>query len=149
MAVGVAPGFLFDVGLKGLGQINAGLIGEGGEDPQDVGHLIGEVGFAIRFLFTLVAVPARHDAGEFAHFFSEDGHVGQFTEIADANGRDPFVHLGLDRLKGGGSVHALFFVSIQMVTGPSLTSATFMSAPNSPVAAGVVVSALNAWIKAS
>ena len=144
MAVGVAPGFLFDVGLKGLRQVDACLIGKGGEDPQDVGHLVGEVGLAVRFLFALVAVPARHDAGKFAHFFGEDGHVGQLTEIADANGGDPFVHLGLDRLKGRGSVHALFFVSIQMVTGPSLTSATFMSAPNSPVAAGVLVSLLKA-----
>ena len=30
-------------------------------------------------------------------------------------------------------VYSLFLVSIQMVTGPSLTSSTFMSAPNSPV----------------
>ena len=29
--------------------------------------------------------------------------------------------------------YSLFFVSIQMVTGPSLSSSTFMSAPNSPV----------------
>ena len=29
--------------------------------------------------------------------------------------------------------YSLFFVSMQMVTGPSLRSSTFMSAPNSPV----------------
>ena len=32
------------------------------------------------------------------------------------------------------SLHSLFLVSMMIVTGPSLSSATFMSAPNSPVA---------------
>lgn len=33
--------------------------------------------------------------------------------------------------------YSLFFVSMQMVTGPSLSSSTFMSAPNSPVCTGL------------
>ena len=32
--------------------------------------------------------------------------------------------------------HSLFFVSMQMVTGPSFSSSTFISAPNSPAATG-------------
>ena len=33
--------------------------------------------------------------------------------------------------------YSLFLVSMQMVTGPSLSSSTFMSAPNSPVPTGL------------
>lgn len=49
-----------------------------------------------------------------------------------------FVALLLPPFGRGGvgffSYYSLFFVSIQMVTGPSFSSSTFMSAPNSPVA---------------
>ena len=38
--------------------------------------------------------------------------------------------------------YSLFFVSIEMVTGPSFNSSTFMSAPNSPVPIGFPIASL-------
>ena len=38
---------------------------------------------------------------------------------------------------GFADFYSLFFVSMQMVTGPSFNSSTFMSAPNSPVPTGL------------
>lgn len=35
------------------------------------------------------------------------------------------------------AVYSLFFVSIQIVTGPSFSNSTFISAPNSPVPTGL------------
>ena len=52
-----------------------------------------------------------------------------------------FSHLGIARTRSAlpsaqENVYSLFFESIQMVTGPSLTSDTCMSAPKRPVATG-------------
>ena len=45
--------------------------------------------------------------------------------------------------------HSLFLESMMMVTGPSLSSSTFMSAPNSPVPTSLPIAVLNCWQKAS
>ena len=47
------------------------------------------------FLERLVAVGSCHNAGQFAHFFGQYGHIGQFAEIADTIGLDPLVNLFL------------------------------------------------------
>ncbi len=45
--------------------------------------------------------------------------------------------------------YSLFFVSMMIVTGPSFTSATFMSAPNSPVGTGFPIASESFFTKAS
>ena len=50
---------------------------------QHVGRLLAEVGFLAR-LEALVAIFPRHQPGQFANFFGQARHVGQFAEVADA-----------------------------------------------------------------
>ena len=96
VTVGVPLGFLLEVSLKSFTQVHACLIGQSRQNPQDVGHFVSKVFSDIRGFFALVTISARHDPGQFAHLFGKDGHVGEFAEVSDTNGGDPFVHGGLD-----------------------------------------------------
>src|SRR5690606_32235533 len=70
------------------------------------------------------------NSGHLPYFLRKLGHIGKFIKIAYPMGLYPFVYGFLCVFY----VHySLFFVSICMVTGPSLSSATFMSAPKIPV----------------
>ena len=136
MACGVAFCFLFYALLKSLCEVHACLVGQGHENPQNVGHLFGRV-LVFALLKALVAIAACHDAGKLAHLFCEARHVGEFREIAHAVGLYPFVHGLLCFAYCHFYLYSLFLVSMQMVTGPSLSNSTFMSAPNSPVPTGL------------
>ena len=80
-------------GFDGFGEVHAGLVGKADEHPEDVRHFLGEV-VALAGLEGLLAVFACHDAGKLADFLHEDGGVGEFIEVAHADGLDP----GIDAL---------------------------------------------------
>ena len=80
---------------KSIGEVNASLVGQANQHPKDIGHFVAEVAVLVRFLEGLLAVCAGDDAGQFADFFGEQGHVGQFVEITHAVGLNPFIDGGL------------------------------------------------------
>ena len=95
VALRIPRGFLFNVAGQCVGQVYACLIGQRHQNPKHIGHLITEVCATIGGFFALVAKASGHDASQFADLFSEDGQVGQFTEIANSDGLNPFVNLTL------------------------------------------------------
>ena len=100
-----------------------------------VGQLFAEVFVLIGLLFGLLAVAARNDSGHLAHLFAELGHVGELVKVAHAKIGNPLIHFGLQGPHGLLVVkrhHSLFLESIVIVTGPSFTRATIISAPNTP-----------------
>ena len=100
---GVALGFLVHAGAEGVGEIDAGLIGEADQDKENIGHFITEALVEVAGLGALVAVGAGEEAGEFADLFNELGQVGQLGEIADADRGNPGVDglLGFVEREGG------------------------------------------------
>ena len=81
---------------------------------------------------------SRHDSRHFAYFFGKTCHVCEFTEISHSVLLYPGINLCLKFLKSHD--YSLFLVSMQIVTGPSLSNSTFMSAPNVPVLTGFSIS---------
>lgn len=94
MSVLISFRFFLDAAAESLGQVGSRLVGDAEQHPEDVGYLFVQI-----VLFTglerLVAVLAGHDAGQFAHFFSQYGHIGQFAEVTHTVRLDPAVHLFL------------------------------------------------------
>jgi hypothetical protein len=101
MPGGIALGFFVQIFLEGIGKVNARLVGEADEYKQYIGHLIGELSrgiCGICWIFEgLLAVDSSHEPSHFAHFFHEQGGVGEFGIVANANGVNPLIHrvLGL------------------------------------------------------
>ena len=91
MSVFVSCCFLLDAFLESLGDVDACLIGDAAEYPEDVGNLFFLIVF-LSGLETLVSILASHDAGEFTHLFREDRHVSEFREISHAVSLDPLVN---------------------------------------------------------
>ena len=91
MPLGIAQVLFFKVLFQCIGKVSAGLVGKAEEHPEHIGHFIGQVFVFIAFLEGLLAIPAHHDAGEFAYLFHEDAEVGEFVEIAHTGGAYPFV----------------------------------------------------------
>ena len=75
MSVFVAGRFLLEILLKRLGQVDACLVGEADEDPEDIGHLVAEVVLLVAFLKRLFAVRPGDEAGDFAHFLGQNRHI--------------------------------------------------------------------------
>ena len=127
---------------RGL-QVSARLVGQAQRHKQHVGQLFAEVLVLVGLLFGLLAVAPGNDSGYLAHLFAELGHVGELVEVAHAKIGNPLIYFGLQGPHGLLVVkrhHSLFLESMVIVTGPSLTSATFMSAPNTPDFTGKLAS---------
>jgi hypothetical protein len=92
----VAAGLFFKIFVQSGGQINAGLVGEAGQHKKHVGHFIGQVLVRGEGHFGafegLFSVQAGHQAGHLPYFFHEDGGIGEFAVVTDADGFHPFVH---------------------------------------------------------
>ena len=95
----VADILLLQILLKCFRQVHAGLVGETNEDPKHVGQFVAEVFVFVRLFLRLFAIAPGHDAGYFANFFGQHGHVSQFAEVAYANGFDPIIDSGLGVLE--------------------------------------------------
>lgn len=52
-------------------------------------------------------------------------------------------HVAMKQIPYFWGAYSLFFVSMQIVTGPSFKSSTFMSAPNSPVPTCLPIASLS------
>lgn len=94
----IALRLLLKVTPKGLAEVCSGLVGQAEEYPQNISHLVGRI---LRFagLKRLVAVAAGDDAGQFADFLGQTGHIGEFAKVANAVGLDPRIHKGLRLVK--------------------------------------------------
>ena len=94
MACAVAPSLLLEIAAKGFAEVCARLVGQTEEYPKNIGHFVGRI---LRFagLKRLVAVAAGDDAGQFADFLGQAGHIGEFAKVADAVSLDPRIHKGL------------------------------------------------------
>ena len=149
MSCFISFSLLFDILFKGGSQVNAGLIGQTQQHPKDIAQLVRQI--ALRLfsgLERLVAIAASHNAGHLAHLFGEDGHIGQFAEISYPHTLYPGINLLLC-LFYRHRTHSLFFVSIHIVTGPSFTNSTCISAPKTPVATCCPISSEKRRQKAS
>src|SRR5690606_28734041 len=78
-------------------------------------------------------------ACNFPNLLHQDGRVGQLVKITNARIVDPAVNRLLCFFNG--HAYSLFFVSIEMVTGPSFSKLIFMSAPKTPVCTSLPISA--------
>ena len=94
MACAVALGLFLKVAAKGFAEVCARLVGQTEEYPKNIGHFVGRI---LRFagLKRLVAVAAGDDAGQFADFLGQAGHIGEFAKVTNAVGLDPRIHKGL------------------------------------------------------
>ncbi len=90
---GISQGLLFQIVFEGLGQIGAGLISQAYKHKKHIGEFIGQICVLVGLFFRLFAVAACHDAGNFAHFFHQDGGISQLVEVAHSGGVDPPVYL--------------------------------------------------------
>jgi len=91
MTGGVAEIFFGEVLFQCRGEVDTGLVGDAEEDPERVGEFIGQFFACVRWFKGLVSVEAAHQAGHLSHFFCEDSHVSELTEIADPGSADPVV----------------------------------------------------------
>lgn len=108
MPVFVSACFFLHILFEGAFEVNPGLIGQANEHPKNIRHFIFKMKFfsGFRALFTVLAC---HDPGKFPYFFHQDGSIGQFRKIADANGFNPLVNLFLCVFKADAFHSNLYF----------------------------------------
>lgn len=146
MSVFISNGFLVKIVQKGGCQIDPMLIGYRCHHPNHIGKFIGERIGRFAGFKRLIAIDPGYKPGHFTHLLGQHSHIGQRREIAHTDSADPMVNGVLHLLhcqSPGPRIfryayvctvhHSLSRESIIMVTGPSLTSATFISAPNTPL----------------
>lgn len=95
MAVFVSRRFLQQILMKRFCQIDTRLVGEADEHKQNVCDFVAEVSIFVRFFEALFPVLARHQSCQFTNFLHQDGHVGQFRVVSNANFLDPGVDFRL------------------------------------------------------
>ena len=125
----VTFGFLLYAACKRFGYIDSGLVCDAEKYPKDICYFFFDIIF-FSLLKGLVAILARHNSCQFTYFFGQYGHIGELAEVTHSILLNPGVYFFLCFFQCD---YSLFFVSMQMVTGPSFNNSTFMSAPNSPV----------------
>ena len=136
MSFSIPLGLLVDAFLELFGKIDTRLVSQTNENPENVSHFLSQIRlFAL--LEALVAVCSGDDTSQFSYFFRETSHIGKFAEIAHAIFLDPLIYCFLCFFYRHFLIpYSLLWVSIMIVTGPSFSNSTFMSAPNSPVPTG-------------
>ena len=141
VAVMVAACLFFDGGFERLGHVHSCLVGNAQQHPQHIGKLPGKSVGILPLLERLVAITPRHYPRHLSNFLRKHGHIRQFAEVAHTVSAYPIVNRLL-RFFYSHRHHSLSLESMIIVTGPSLTSATCISAPNSPSPHGLPTAAL-------
>src|SRR5690606_11320630 len=149
--------------VKGFLQVDARLVGQAEDHEDHIGQFLPQVLGPVGLLLALFPVPSGDDPRYFPHLLGELSHIGEFVEVAHPVLLYPLIDgfLGVLYVHGcefkgypknkvrvqspyscsmdhiifglGFNGHSLFLVSIRMVTGPSLSSSTFMWAPKTPL----------------
>ena len=104
VAEGIAAGLFLDGKAEFFGEIDARLVGQTKQDPENIGHFLTEV-WLFAWLEALVAIFTSDDASQLTHLFSEASHVGELGEIAYAILLNPLIYSELCFLDG----HILMF----------------------------------------
>jgi hypothetical protein len=96
--------------LKGIREIDAGLVGDADDHKHHIRKFIRQRGLMIFAIMiydrgmerfpagsfeALVPEYAGHDPGDLADLFDQLGEVGQLGEVADPEGANPGIHHGL------------------------------------------------------
>lgn len=127
MPVPVSVRFFLQVFAEGLLQVYAGLIGQADQHKQYIGHFVREVSGSASGQFRrfegLLSVQPRHQACYLADFFYQNGHIGQFVIVPDADGIDPLIN----RLLRLAYRHAPLFILFIQPFGASVIKMPFIA----------------------